>query len=105
MTYLFLDSSPVCTGARCLERRRLASPKQQTVTSEYYADNTLKSVTDALGRKTSFDYDANGNCTRVMRLDGTPDAVITTFTYEAQFNHMASVTDPLNHTTSFSYDQ
>lgn len=83
----------------------LGQPEEQTVTSEYYADNTLKSVTDALGRKTSFDYDANGNRTRVTRLDGTPDAVTTTFTYEPQFNHLASATDPLNHTTSFSYDQ
>jgi len=83
----------------------LGQPEQQTVTSDYYADNTLKSVTDALGRKTSYDYDANGNCTRVTRLDGTPDAVTATFTYEPQFNHLASVTDPLNHTTSFIYDQ
>ena len=83
----------------------LGQPEEQTVTYEYYADNTLKSVTDALGRKTSFDYDANGNRTRVTRLDGTPDAVTTTFTYEPQFNHLASVTDPLNHTSSFSYDQ
>jgi YD repeat-containing protein len=51
------------------------------------------------------DYDGNGNRTRVTRLDGTSDAVTTTFTYEPQFNQLASVTDPLSHTTSFSYDQ
>jgi RHS repeat-associated protein len=82
----------------------LNQPEQQVFTYQYYADNTLKSVTDPLGRTTSFDYDANGNRTRVTRLDGTPNAVTTTFAYEPQFNHLTSVTDPLNHTSAFNYD-
>ena len=92
-------------GYMTSDTHALGQPEQQTVTYEYYADNTLKSVTDALGRKTSFDYDANGNRTRVTRLDGTSDAVTTTFAHEPQFNQLTSITDPLNHTTSFSYDQ
>ena len=51
-----------------------------------------------------FDYDAEGNVTRVTRLDGTPDAVTTTFSYEPTFSQLASVTDPLNHTSNFYYD-
>jgi RHS repeat-associated protein len=82
----------------------LGQPEQQTVTYAYYADNTLQSVTDALGRVTSFDYDGLGNTTRVTRLDGTSDAVTTTFSYEPTFNQLASVTDPLNHSTTFAYD-
>jgi RHS repeat-associated protein len=83
----------------------LGQPEEETVTYSYFSDNLLQSVTDPLGRKTSFDYDGNGNRTRVTRLDGTSNAVTTTFTYEPQFNQLASVTDPLSHTTSFSYDQ
>lgn len=52
----------------------LGQPEQQTVNYAYYADNTLQSVTDALGRVTTFDYDSLGNTTRVTRMDGTPDA-------------------------------
>lgn len=84
--------------------RALGQPEQQTTTYAYYADNLLQSVTDPLGRVTSFDYDGNGNRTRITTLDGTPDAVTTTATYEPQFNHLASVTDPLQHTSSFAYD-
>ena len=61
-------------------------------------------VTDALGRRTDFTYDENGNVLTVTRLAGTADAVTTTFTYHASFSQVASVTDPLSHTTAFGYD-
>ncbi len=89
------------TGYVSSDTHALGQPEQQTVTYAYYADNTLQSVTDALGRVTSFDYDANGNTTRVTRLAGTPNAVTTTFSYESQFNHLTSVTDPLGHSSTF----
>jgi YD repeat-containing protein len=60
------------TGYMISDTHALGQPEQQTVTYSYYADNTLQSVTDALGRVTSFDYDGNGNTTRVTRLAGTP---------------------------------
>jgi YD repeat-containing protein len=41
----------------------------------------------------------------ITRLDGTPNAVTSTFAYELQFGHLVSVTDPLSHTSTFSYDQ
>ncbi|MGH2459982.1 MAG: RHS repeat-associated core domain-containing protein, partial [Chloroflexota bacterium] len=62
------------------------------------------SVTDALGRVTSYTYDALGNVTSVTRLAGTSGAVTTTMTYDPTFNQLTSITDPLNHTTSFGYD-
>lgn len=91
-------------GYTTSDTRALGQPEQQTTTYSYYPDNLLQSVTDALGRVTSFDYDGNGNRTRITALDGTADAVTTTATYEPQFNHLASVTDPLQHTSSFAYD-
>jgi RHS repeat-associated protein len=93
------------TGNVTSDTQALGQPEEQTVTYQYYSDNLLKSVTDALGRVNSYDYDGNGNTTRVTRLDGDSNAVTTTFSYEPQFNHLASVTDPLNHTSTFSYDR
>jgi RHS repeat-associated protein len=92
------------TGYMASDTHALGQPEQQTVTYAYYADNTLKSVTDALGRTTSFDYDSLGNTTRVTRLDGTSSAVTSTFAYGGIFGQLSSVTDPLSHTSSFSYD-
>jgi RHS repeat-associated protein len=92
------------TGYPTSDTHALGQPEQQTTTYSYYADNTLQSVTDALGRVTSFDYDTMGNTSRVTQLDGTSQSVTTSFSYEPSFNQLASVTDPLNHSTTFSYD-
>ena len=81
----------------------LGLPEEQTATYDYYSDNLLKSMTDALSRVTSFDYDGVGNTTRITRLDGTP--VTTTMAYAGPFGQLTSVTDPLNHTSTFDYDQ
>ena len=42
-------------GYKTSDIRALGQPEQQTTTYSYYADNLLQSVTDALGRVTSFD--------------------------------------------------
>jgi RHS repeat-associated protein len=91
-------------GYMTTDTHALGQPEEQTVTYSYFADNLLQSVTDALGRKTSYDYDANGNLSRLTQLDGTSDAVTTTLTYSAQFNQLASVTDSLNRTATLNYD-
>jgi YD repeat-containing protein len=79
------------TGYMASDTYALGQPEQQTFTYAYYADNTLKSVTDALGRTTSFDYDSLGNTTRVTRLDGTSNAVTTTFAYGGIFGQLSSM--------------
>ncbi len=92
------------TGYITSDTHALGQPEQQTVAYSYYADNLLQSVTDSLGRITSFDYDSLGNTVRATRLDGTPNAVTSTFSYGGPFGQISSVTDPLNHTSTFSYD-
>ncbi|HEY6254148.1 MAG TPA: RHS repeat-associated core domain-containing protein, partial [Candidatus Angelobacter sp.] len=92
------------TGYPTSDTHALGQPEQQTTTYSYYSDNLLQSVTDALGRTTSFDYDVVGNTTRVTSLDGTPNAVTSTMAYNAPFYKLSSVTDPLGHTSTFSYD-
>jgi YD repeat-containing protein len=45
-----------------------------------------------------------GNTTRITRLNGTSNAVTTTFAYGGIFGQLSSVTDPLSHTSSLAYD-
>jgi RHS repeat-associated protein len=83
----------------------LGTPEQQTITYlRQDGSNFLLSVTDPLNRRTSYNYDVQGNMTSVTALSGTSSAVTTSFSYEPKFRHITSVTDPLNHTTSFAYD-
>jgi len=87
----------------------LGRPEQQVTTYTRQAGTHLvQSVTDALSRQTTFTYDTMGNATSVVRLAGTPQAVTTTFTYEAPsawtFNRLTSVTTPINTTTTWAYD-
>jgi RHS repeat-associated protein len=93
------------TGYATSDTHALGQPEQQTVTYAYYSDNLSQSITDSLGRVTSFDYDNIGNTTRVTRLDGTPNAVTSTFSYAGPFGQLSSATDPLGHTSTFGYDQ
>jgi RHS repeat-associated protein len=87
------------------ETHALGQPEQQTLSYERQAGtNLLLKVTDALGRQTTYTYDALGNTTKVTRLAGTAQAVSTSFTYTPSFNQVATVKDPLNRTTTFAYD-
>jgi len=75
----------------------------QTTTFNREPSGLVDSVTDALGRVTSYTHDALGNVTSITRLSGTSNAVTTQFTYTSDYNQLASITDPLGHTTGFSY--
>lgn len=87
------------------DTRAVGMSVQQTITNVWQTGtNLLLSVTDALGRKTSYAYDGMGNRISATRLDGTPQAVTTLFSYEPVFNLLNGITDPLNHTTTINYD-
>lgn len=63
--------------------RSITDPNGNTVTYEYYGsakDGRLKQTIDPAGRKTEFDYDANGNTTMVKLIpsDGSADRVTLT---------------------------
>jgi RHS repeat-associated protein len=93
------------TGYTTSDTHALSQPEQQAVTYQYYSDNLAQSVTDALNRTTSFNYDANGNVTSVTQLAGTSNAVTSTFAYGGPFGQISSATDPLGHSSTFTYDQ
>jgi YD repeat-containing protein len=91
-------------GYTSTDTRALGKPEQQVTTYAYYADNLLKSVTDQLGRVTTYDYDPNANLSSLTNLSGTANAVTSTFAYDGTYGQLMSVTDPLGHTTSMAYD-
>jgi RHS repeat-associated protein len=81
----------------------LGKPEEQ-VTS-YVMVNGLKiSQTDALNRKTAFEYDALGNVKKVTRLFGTANAVSTELTWDPTLSRLTSVKDPNNHLYTMQYD-
>jgi RHS repeat-associated protein len=89
--------------------KAVGKPEQQSVTkTRDPTSSRILSQTDALGRKTVYTYDKNGNELTRTELADTANAVTTTKTYTSAFpsafQQIASVTDPLNHTTSFDYD-
>lgn len=85
--------------------RALGASEQRTTTiTRDSSSNLIQSLTDPLGRVTTFSYDSRGNTTSVTRLSGTANAVTTTYTYDPTFSQVTSITDPLSHTTSFGRD-
>ncbi len=80
---------------------------QTTTYTRQSGTNFVLTATDPLSRQTAFTYDAQGNVASVTRLNGTPDAVATSFTYETagagKFNRLTTLTTPIA-TTSLAYN-
>ncbi len=67
-------------------------------------NHNLISFQDKLGRLTNYEYDAQGNRTKITKhINGLSD-VVTNFTYEPTFNQVTSITDPKGNITQFIYD-
>jgi len=62
-------------------------------------------LTDPLGRKTTYQYDASGNITHETLLAGTASARTLEYTYEPATNERTSVTNALKHTTAYHYGE
>src|SRR5207249_3871931 len=84
-------------GYVATDTQALGRPEQQVTSYTRQAGTSLlQSMTDALGRQTTFTYDTKGNVTSITRLAGTGQAVTTSLTWEAPspttFNRLTSVT-------------
>ncbi len=85
--------------------KALGLPEQQVTSFERQpGTNLLLSQTDAMGRKTAYTYDANGNQLSLTLLADTANAVVASMTYTADFNKLATYTDFLGRQTTMSYD-
>jgi RHS repeat-associated protein len=85
------------------DTRAYGTSLAQTTTYVRLPTGLINTVTDALGRTTSYGYDGMGDVTSIIQLFGTPNAVTTQLTYTSDYYQLASVTDPLGHVTQFSY--
>jgi len=93
------------SGFTLTDTAALGLPEQRTMT--YVRDpatNKVINLIDAVGRKTTYGYDAAGNVTSITRLADTAAAATTQVAYDPTYNQVTSITDPLNHTTTFGYD-
>ncbi|GGS95685.1 hypothetical protein GCM10010270_79580 [Streptomyces violaceus] len=71
----------------------------KTFTNAYDGDGRLVERADALGKKTTYEYDTRGRLTKVT----APDGGITALEYDALGN-LTSRKDANGHTTSYDYD-
>lgn len=69
----------------------------------YNALDLVETITDPLAVVTKYEYDANGNRTKVIEAFGDPLQRETTFTYDGSGN-LSSVTNPAGHATAYEYD-
>jgi RHS repeat-associated protein len=69
----------------------------------------LTSITYPKGNSIHYEYDSKGNLLEIKRKPNPdtiplPDDIVTTFTYEPNFNFIKTITDPQGNTTTYDYD-
>lgn len=77
----------------------LTDPDGNGVNINYNTDDTIKNITDAAGRITLFEYNANKLCTSMT----TPDGRQATYEYSA-VGDLSNTTDLLGSSSTFIYD-
>jgi RHS repeat-associated protein len=93
------------SGYWLTDTRAVGQAESRTITRERNAaTHFVTSETDALGHRTTYDYDIFGNAQIVTRLAETQNPIPASATFEPTFQRRSTVTDPLNHTTTYGYD-
>jgi RHS repeat-associated protein len=84
---------------------RPGDPASYLTQYEYNSNLELTKTISPKGNITENAYDSKGNLTSVSRkgTGGNPD-LISTFTYEPNFNQIKTVTDPRGNVTTYTYD-
>ncbi|MEU1107220.1 DUF6531 domain-containing protein [Streptomyces tibetensis] len=120
-TYTYDAAGRVLTSTDPRGNAADADPAGYTTTYAYDAAGRLAKSTDPAGKATSYDYDANGNQTKVTDAVGgvttygydkfnrvtsvtAPDGSVETTTYNANGN-VASATDAAGGRTTYGYDK
>jgi RHS repeat-associated protein len=82
--------------------RKVTDPRTGAWLIDYFPDQTLKSVTDALGRRVDYEYDALKRLSTVTQHDGAA-SLVTTYGYDANGNRNF-VRDPKGQEVSVTHD-
>jgi RHS repeat-associated protein len=75
-----------------------------TVRYTYYNDGRRRTLTDAFGRVTFYEYDGRGNLKRVTANQGLPDQHVTSYEYWPD-DLLRTITKPNGTVTSYEYDR
>ncbi|HEX4419064.1 MAG TPA: RHS repeat-associated core domain-containing protein [Kofleriaceae bacterium] len=81
----------------------LGLPEQQITQYEYTSDQ-LTAIVDPLGRRSEFQYDANGNLSRKTRMAGTALAASWNTTWDPVSGRPLTITDPNGNGSTVTYD-
>lgn len=84
---------------------RPTDPVSYVTLYEYNSNLEQTKITFPKGNVTEFQYDALGNLLEIRRKGNPPNPdIVTTFTYEPQFNQIKTITDPRMNVTTYTYD-
>jgi RHS repeat-associated protein len=86
------------------ERVPLENGGIATIRYTYWPDGRRKTLTDALGRVTFYEYDGRARLSRVTANQGLPDQHVTTYTYFPD-GLLRTITKPNGTVTSYDYDR
>jgi RHS repeat-associated protein len=75
-----------------------------TISYSYYPDGLCRSLTDAFGRVTFYEYDGRARLSRVTANQGLPDEHITSYGYWPD-SLLKTITKPDGTVTSYGYDR
>lgn len=86
-------------GRVILETVAVGTADETSTSFEYNDMNLPSTITDGLGRVTSYTYDINGN----LLTETDPLGAVTTYTYDG-LNNPLTITDALSNVTTMTYD-
>ena len=98
-TILYPDSSSVSYTYDKLSRLQTATNETGTVNFDYNRMNRLTTATDVFGQVVTYNYDANGNRTKLS----LNNAVVGTYKYDA-IDRLTKILDAAGATFTFDYD-
>lgn len=84
---------------------RAGDPAFYTTSYQYNSNMERTKMVLPAGNWIDYTYDANGNLLSVCRESNNGDPnIITTYTYDPNFNFVKTITDPLGKVTTYGYD-